>query len=219
MSKNTGNRILLIVYYLFLLSGLLFVFLVKKDVSFLLINNYHSGFLNISMQWISILGDGLFVVIFCVLLGLFRFRWFFLTIIPYLLSGILAQVLKRFVFSDMPRPLKYFNDKGIEIFTISGLDVHLNHSFPSGHTTSAFALFFVLAFLSNKLSYKLVFLFLAVLVGYSRIYLAQHFPVDALAGSLIGVLSVIISFPYIMGWKKRWLDNSFVSLIRKSNAD
>jgi membrane-associated phospholipid phosphatase len=219
MFKINRNRILLVAYYLFLLLGLLFVFILKKDNSFLLINRYHNGLMNFIMPWISILGDGLFIVIFSLVLGFYRLRWFFLSIIPYLLSGIAAQVLKRFVFSEMSRPLKYFSDKGLEIFTVPGLDIHLSHSFPSGHTTSAFALFFVLALLSNKQFYKLIFLFLAVLVGYSRIYLAQHFPVDVMAGSLIGVLSVMISFPVIMGWRKRWLDFSVFSLIYKSNAD
>ena len=219
MFGRSGNRILLYSYYLYLFAGLVFMLVFKKDDSFMLINNHHNEFLDVSMKLLTFLGDGLVVLVFCVMAGLFRLRWFFLTIIPYLASGIIAQVLKRFVFSDVSRPLKYFTEKGMEIYTIPGLDIHLNHSFPSGHTTSAFALFFVLAFLSKKLSLKLSFLFLAILVGYSRVYLAQHFPADVLSGSLIGVLSAILFFPYIMSWKKSWLNYSVVSPIFKNYAD
>jgi membrane-associated phospholipid phosphatase len=43
----------------------------------------------------------------------------------------------------------------------------------------------------------LFFLAVAVLTGYSRIYLSQHFPVDVLAGSLAGVLPSLAVYIFI----------------------
>jgi membrane-associated phospholipid phosphatase len=37
-----------------------------------------------------------------------------------------------------------------------------------------------------------LFLFIALLIGYSRIYLGQHFMQDVVAGSLAGVVSSVI---------------------------
>jgi membrane-associated phospholipid phosphatase len=49
----------------------------------------------------------------------------------------------------------------------------------------------VLSFALKNKSYSTLFLAGAIVVGYSRIYLAQHFADDVLAGALIGVLSAI----------------------------
>jgi membrane-associated phospholipid phosphatase len=50
----------------------------------------------------------------------------------------------------------------------------------------------------------------AILVGYSRIYLAQHFLDDVLAGAMIGVLSAIFcwmffdkSFRRLLSYKRK----------------
>ena len=68
-------------------------------------------------------------------------------------------------------------------------------SFPSGHTMSAFALFGLVALLlPQKKSVALVILFLAVLVGISRVYLIHHFFIDIYAGSIIGALLALIIY-------------------------
>lgn len=57
-------------------------------------------------------------------------------------------------------------------------------SFPSGHTTSAFAAATALAILHPKAG--AVALFFAALMAFSRLYLFVHFPSDILIGALIG---------------------------------
>ena len=64
-------------------------------------------------------------------------------------------------------------------------------SFPSGHTTSVFALATLLAIFDGNKKWNSLYLLAAVAVGYSRIYLGQHFLGDVLVGSLIGVVTAV----------------------------
>ena len=57
-------------------------------------------------------------------------------------------------------------------------------SFPSGHTTTAFAAAVILALWYPR--WAGVWLSMAALVGLSRVMLGSHFPSDVLAGALLG---------------------------------
>jgi undecaprenyl-diphosphatase len=59
-------------------------------------------------------------------------------------------------------------------------------SFPSGHTTVAFACATVLSYFAPKLA-PVLFL-LALAIGFSRIYVGVHYPLDVLGGAALGVL-------------------------------
>lgn len=63
----------------------------------------------------------------------------------------------------------------------------VTYSFPSGHTATACFLATFYAFTLNQIAVLLHFLALAV--GFSRIYLRLHYPSDAVAGSFIGMIS------------------------------
>jgi membrane-associated phospholipid phosphatase len=73
-------------------------------------------------------------------------------------------------------------------------------SFPSGHTTSVFALATMLALLEKNKRTNVVYLLVAVAVGYSRIYLGQHFLNDVLMGSTIGMLTSLVIY-WLLGEK------------------
>ncbi len=60
------------------------------------------------------------------------------------------------------------------------------YSFPSSHATLAFAFAVVLSYKEPK--FKRLFFLLAVLIGFSRIFLGYHYPGDVLAGAALGLL-------------------------------
>jgi undecaprenyl-diphosphatase len=73
-----------------------------------------------------------------------------------------------------------------EVLNISNLVPATLSSFPSGHTIAVFC---VLPFLSKAFPKpKIIFWTLAVLVGFSRIYLGVHYLSDVIAGAFIGYL-------------------------------
>ena len=59
-------------------------------------------------------------------------------------------------------------------------------SFPSGHTAASFAAASALYFSKSRLWIPAAVL--AVLIGFSRLYLYVHYPTDVLAGALLGIL-------------------------------
>ncbi len=65
----------------------------------------------------------------------------------------------------------------------------VTHSFPSGHATVSFACATVLALAVPRLWAPLYAL--AVLISFSRVYVGVHFPLDVLAGAVLGVLIAI----------------------------
>ncbi|MFM9909596.1 MAG: phosphatase PAP2 family protein [Chitinophagaceae bacterium] len=136
---------------------------------------------------ITFLGDGIFaLMVFFFLLLIKKTRPAIEVLISFICSGLLAQFLK-FIF-HAPRPKAFLEasqySKFFEGVTNSGWN-----SFPSGHTTTAFAVATILAFYSTNTRVAVFYLLLALLVGYSRIYLGHHFLEDVLAGAVLGLIS------------------------------
>ena len=105
---------------------------------------------------------------------------------------------------EYPRPANILEKMCIDnsFNFVEGIEMHKGAtSFPSGHTASAFALWGLLAFQFSRFRSVQIGLFLtAFLVGLSRVYLAQHFPQDALFGSAIGI-SVALWVEYFFNKK------------------
>lgn len=99
-------------------------------------------------------------------------------LLSYVLSGAISQILKKqFLY---PRPL-------LELYDVRVVGENLyTQSFPSGHTTTAFALAIALGSFFPKL--RVYFVAAACLVGFSRIYVGAHYPFDVLGGAVLGVL-------------------------------
>lgn len=66
-------------------------------------------------------------------------------------------------------------------------------SFPSGHSATAFASAMI-PFLREKGFLRWVPLILAILMGLSRVYVGVHYPIDVLAGAVVGSLTAYSVF-------------------------
>ena len=84
-------------------------------------------------------------------------------------------------------------------------------SFPSGHTTSAFAVFAVFWGLSSTLAY--LFLVIALLIAFSRLYLYLHYPSDIFVGMLLGLICGKLAFAMYGNIYLAHLLSQFVSFI------
>ena len=150
------------------------------------LNFIHTRGLDVFFQLITHLGDGWSILFISVILLFVNLRFSLMQITSYASSGIISIVLKNFLFSECKRPYYYLKSDPT-FYTMSNFTYFIEHSFPSGHTTSIFALMTLFALTYNKSKLLLlVFFIFALLVAYSRIYLSQHFLIDVLAGSLIG---------------------------------
>ena len=187
------------VFWIFLLlllsvSGVCLAVFSSKDLFFKL-NTFHTLYLDIFFQNYTLLGDGVFsIAIFLMLLLADKITLAMQVITGYLFSGIVSQVIKHLVHAPRPHAVisgteyPYF----IEGVTLSGMN-----SFPSGHTTSVFALAVLLALNTSDKRISLIYLISAIITGYSRIYLGQHFLADVTTGALIGMLSALVVYWYL----------------------
>ncbi|MGE5479941.1 MAG: phosphatase PAP2 family protein [Chloroflexota bacterium] len=137
------------------------------------------------------IGDGAFAVAIALLLALFRkVRIGLMCFGIYALSGLTAQGLKRLI--DLPRPKGWFA-AGSGLHFVEGVKIYSAHSFPSGHSVTAFALFLFLSVITKDKRWGAVFFLVAYIVGLSRVYLAQHFYSDVLAGSVLGFVFSLVA--------------------------
>lgn len=191
------NRLFFLVFILFFFTALFILVYYSKADGFYLMNTWHKPFLTFIFIYSTYLGDGFFCVLIGLLLFILKKRSLGVMVIAtYALSGIIAQVLKYFVVEA--RPAVLLKDSSYQYF-IDDVTLHNLHAFPSGHTASAFALAATLSFAARNKSLSVLFLAGAILVGYSRIYLAQHFMDDVLAGAVIGIISSIVCQLFLSG--------------------
>jgi len=169
------------------------------------VNHHHNPLLDTFFQNITLLGeDGFWLVP----LTVYLYQHYaekkdvktkaIMLIIIWITKGIISVALKN-IF-NLPRPMEVYEHSGRAIHTLQGLEIHHWQSFPSGHTFTgfAFASFYILVARNNTLGF--LWLGLAILIGYSRVYLFQHFPRDVFAGSILG-MAVVLGIIFL--WRER----------------
>ena len=148
------------------------------------------------MKFVSKLGDhGMIWIVIGVLfllMGFWKKVWFrngFLVLFSLLADLILCNKLLKPLF-DRTRPY-YVLDYEPLIPPVG------DASFPSGHTAVSFAAATAIYAINRK--WGIAAYAFAVLMGFSRLYLGVHFPLDVLGGALVGTVAAKI----VIGLMKR----------------
>lgn len=104
----------------------------------------------------------------------------FILALALILDLFVTNILLKNITASL-RPFQYRND--IELLIKKPLD----YSFPSGHAAASFTGASLLYLRGEKKLFKPFFI-LALLTGFSRLYLYVHFPSDVIAGIIVGIL-------------------------------
>ena len=193
VKKKKKASVLTTYFFVILFFGLAALPFYDKGAIELTINQFHHPILDFFFANITHLGDGLILIIPFVLFIFHKYCYLALLTFSSLIHLILVHIAKKWLFPGMPRPAEFFKD--IPFYEIPGVELHHWGSFPSGHTTSIFMLasFFYLV-LPKKMKVHSLLMGIAFLVGFSRVYLMQHFLMDIWAGALLGIGSTLIAY-------------------------
>ena len=175
---------------LLLITGCILLYFINRESVFLYLNNQHTYLGDLIFKYFTHAGDGLFMIaaaIFVFFIG--KRKLALLLVLSFLVTGLFVQGLKR--VNEKPRPGLFFKNP-MQVHKVDGEILKGNNSFPSGHTTTAFAMFSLLAFTTRKKELQLLYFLTALVIGYSRIYLGQHFFEDVLAGAALGFFTSFV---------------------------
>lgn len=177
--------------YLILICGCLIIkLLYSREDIFFAVNAIHNTSADLIAPYVTALGAGLTIVILSAIIALFNYRKAFLLATSYGVTAIVAQIIKHLI--NAPRPQLYFADQLDKIYFVKGVEIYSHNSFPSGHTVTAYSAAVVLTYLAKNKNWGVLFLLAATCIGYSRMYLSEHFFEDVTAGSVLGVLITIL---------------------------
>ena len=159
------------------------------------------GFFTPFFEFISELGhDGIPLIIISLILMLFRkTRKYGTAMLIGLAIGALITNCCLKILIARARPYSdetkaFFNtDLYQRLWLTVGQNVESDKSFPSGHTTAAFASMTALFLSGNRKISWTAFIF-AVLMAIARIYLVVHFASDVIAGIIVGIIAGIIGY-------------------------
>jgi len=165
-------------------AGILLYSTKGKTDTHLLLNSMHFNYGDLFFKYLTELGDGLVPVILFIILLMVRFSWALAMGVSGIVMGIFVQGLKRSVFAGDHRPAMFFPDGSLP--NIDGIDLMMHNSFPSGHSATALCVFFLLACFVKQRWTTYLFIVLALLIAFSRVYISQHFIEDTIVGGWIG---------------------------------
>jgi undecaprenyl-diphosphatase len=151
--------------------------------------------LDVLVSIITRLGEEtVFLVLGLVILWCIDKKWGFRFLAAGLVGSILNQLLKAIFL--IPRP--WVLDPTFEIVE-SAREAATGYSFPSGHTQTAVTVYgMIAAWLKNKKVTALC-VALIVLVGFSRMYVGVHTPLDVVVAAAMALVLILAFRPLVLG--------------------
>ncbi len=223
MKEYIKQNIIYITLYLLLIAGLGYVLLYtdKFEIHRYINKHVENGTVATFFKYVTHIGDGVFAVILIAVMLFINMRKSFYLLFAYAGSSIVTTILKNFFYADYYRPYFMFHFYEREdLNLIDGVEILSNNSFPSGHSTSAFAVFFTLIFMSKNHLLKLFFFLSACVAAFSRTYISQHWLVDIYIGSIIGVsFSVLFYFVFYIKPFSQKLETTLPQFFTKRKQD
>lgn len=195
----------LLPFFFVLLLLLPLTFLPKGEIV-LWVNGYRNPFLDAFFIRASALGNGLTVLIAVILVLPFRLKWLGVFILSFLFQVIIVLLFKKGIFNGELRPYLYYKEAGqVHLLNLlEGVKIRYVNTFPSGHTATISFLVTFFAILARNTVASWTLMLICLLVGFSRIYLVQHFFNDVYFGILFGLLSSMVGYYYIQKYPRKW---------------
>jgi len=192
LSNLAANRLLIACLFLFGLvaSSLLWSRGQRIDVwlfNAMNLRGYHSTWLDRAM-WVSTqIGNMRFTALLAIFAYLVGHRGFAIALgLGSLTLWLLVTVIK--TVTDRARPFNLLRETRIIGLHEPGL------SFPSGHTAQTFyTATLVIGYFHLPIGIAVLVYGLAVLVGFTRVYLGVHYPRDVIAGAVLALIWSSIS--------------------------
>lgn len=163
------------------------------------------GFFTPFFEFISFLGKGgicLILLSLCLILFKQTRRFGTAMLLGITIGAIITNLFLKIAIAR-PRPYADQNSLFYELWQRVGVHLESDKSFPSGHTTAAFACMTPVVIM-GKPRYKIAALVFAVLMGIARIYLVVHFPSDVLAGMIVGIIAGCMGVAITAKLPRRW---------------
>ncbi len=131
-----------------------------------------------------------------------RRAWISPLLLAFAISGLASTAIKNSFERDRPwwfyeKEHAAHRSESITVRTVQGVYPLKVRGFPSGHTATTFAMATTVTILFGRRRRQLAGILgawaLAMIIAFSRIYLASHWPLDVIGGAIIGTFSGCIA--------------------------
>jgi membrane-associated phospholipid phosphatase len=170
----------------------------SRTTVYFFINHLHTPVGDIVFPYITWLGSTAATVVISLTLFFINKRMGVVMAMGYIITAVISFTLKFLV--GFPRPHRYFALRLQDIYFVPGVQVLDNfRSFPSGHSVCAFTAATVLSYYAKNKYWSFLYLSLAMVVAWSRMYMSQHSLEDVTAGAILGVFVSMIWITFTVG--------------------
>ncbi|MCD7972732.1 MAG: phosphatase PAP2 family protein [Candidatus Azobacteroides sp.] len=193
------NRYYYTTILIMVLTGGIILLLYSKAEVTLWINQHHLPLLDNIILITDKMGTIYFAMLAWVLIWILKGnKTAFYAAVCFMAVALVTTFIKYILFPGVLRPVPYFDTiPDLSLRLIEGVKQLETESFPSGHTSSAFAIFTYFALILPDKRMHFLLALAALSVGYGRMYLSQHFITDVYTGMILGVTITTVLYWFL----------------------